>query len=70
MKRLLIISALLLFTTAVQAACPFTVRCSLDGENMLQEECNYNGSHKTCQFGHYHMGPKGKQRHVTNVQCD
>lgn len=69
MKRLLAIAVLFL-AVAARADCPFSVKCNLDGEMMLQEECYYNGLHKTCRFAHDHWGPNGKEHHVVNVPCD
>ncbi len=68
MKKL----ALIVFLTVAtaRADCPFTVKCSIDGQDMTREQCYYNGLHKSCKFSHDYYGANGKEHHYVVVACD
>lgn len=63
--------ALIVFigVAAARADCPVVVKCSIDGEGMMQEQCYINGSHKSCKFSHDYYGPNGKEHHYVIVVC-
>ena len=68
MKGLALI--VLLGASTLRADCPMTVKCSIDGQMMNNEECYYNGLHKSCKFSHDYYGPNGKEHHYRVVTCD
>ena len=56
-------------SVALASAC-FNVRCDLDGQYMSQEECYWNGLHKSCKFGHTYYGASGPTHHYVMVSCE
>jgi hypothetical protein len=73
MKYLFLASALFFLVLAPSTAvadCAFSVSCSLDGEMMMQEQCYYNGLHKTCKFSHKPWHDGKQEYHYVLVACD
>lgn len=71
MKRIMFAGfALLLLAAQSFGDCATSVKCSLDGEYMFQEESYYNGSHKSVKYGHDYYGSEGKVHHYVIVSCD
>jgi hypothetical protein len=56
-------------STAIAEGC-YNVHCELDGQYMQQEECYFNGIHKSCKFGHTYYGANGPVHHYVMVSCN
>jgi hypothetical protein len=68
--KAILIAVFFLSFTFVRADCPISVKCSIDGQMMLQEETYYNGGHKSVKYSHDYYGPNGKEHHYIVVSCD
>ncbi len=71
MKKFLWLAALILCASSVRADnCPMSVKCSIDGQIMLQEQTYYDGIHKSVKYGHDYYEGGQKEHHYVIVSCD
>lgn len=70
-RNILKLAFLLIFLVGIAvASCPNSVKCSIDGQYMFEEETYVSGSHMSKKYGHDYYGSHGTEHHYVIVQCD